>query len=69
MSIYRMIGGLCYVTGPLALGWLADVSSNETALLTTCGMFLVSCLLFALFALETRSRSRCEYPTRATPSR
>ncbi len=54
MSSYRMMADFGYVVGPLLLGWIADVFSSETSLVVTCGMFLGSCVLFALFAPEAR---------------
>ncbi|HEX2986628.1 MAG TPA: hypothetical protein VHS06_00405 [Chloroflexota bacterium] len=49
---YRM-ADLGYVVGPMLLGWLAAVSGNETSLLVTAAMFLVSRMLFAIFAPES----------------
>jgi MFS transporter, DHA1 family, multidrug resistance protein len=57
MSSYRMMADLGYVVGPMLLGWLADVSGNETSLLVTAVMFLVSGMLFALFAPESTRMS------------
>ncbi len=53
MSSYRMMADLGYVAGPMLLGWMADVSGNEMSLLVTAAMFLVSGVLFALFAPES----------------
>ena len=54
MSSYRMLADFGYVVGPLLLGWIADAFSSEASLFVTCGLFLGSCLLFALFAPEVR---------------
>ncbi len=58
MSSYRMVADLGYVVGPLLLGWIADGFSSEASLYVTCGLFLVSCALFTLFAPEARPESR-----------
>ena len=53
MSSFRMASEFGYVIGPLLLGWVSDLSSDEAALFTTAGIFAVTCALFALFAPET----------------
>lgn len=58
MSSYRMIADFGYVVGPMLLGWMADVSGSETSLFFTSGLFLVSCLLFGLFAPEVGPAAR-----------
>ena len=56
MSIFRMVSDFGYVVGPVALGWLADQAGGEFSLLATAVLFVISGLLFALFAPETKPR-------------
>jgi len=58
MSSFRMVSESGYIIGPLLLGWISDLFRSEVALFTTAGIFVVTSLLFALFAPETRKVRR-----------
>jgi DHA1 family multidrug resistance protein-like MFS transporter len=54
MSLYRAIGDLGFVIGPVFLGWLADIRGFDTPLLFTCLFLVVAASLFQAFAREPR---------------
>ncbi len=58
MSSFRMVSESGYIIGPLLLGWISDLFRSEAALFTTAGIFVVSTLLFALFAPEIRKLAK-----------
>lgn len=54
MGVYRTLGDVGYVVGPLAVGFLADRVSPSGALFAISGLFILIVLPFARFATETR---------------
>ncbi len=53
MSLFRMLGDIGYVIGPVGLGLITDIFGPATALAVCAGLLVASGLLFALFAPET----------------
>ena len=53
MSTYRMLGDVGYMLGPVALGFVTDVSGVETALAVAAALLVLVSLAFARFAPET----------------
>jgi multidrug resistance protein len=53
MGLYRAIGDLGFVIGPVLLGWLVDLRDFNLALWFNGGFLLLSALLFQLLAKET----------------
>ena len=56
MSLFRMLGDIGYVAGPIGLGLITDVYGPTVALIVCAGLLAASGLLFALFAPETWRR-------------
>ena len=54
MGLYRMLADTGYIVGPLGLGFAADVASAEAALIGTGILVILSGILFAALAPETR---------------
>lgn len=57
MGLYRAIGDLGFLVGPLALGWVADTSGYASALVTVSVLLAAALLPFALFAREHGDQS------------
>ncbi len=58
MSLFRMLGDIGYVAGPVSLGLITDFYGPTSALIVCAGLLATSGTLFAVFAPETwRSRS------------
>lgn len=55
MSLYRAIGDLGFVIGPVLLGWMADARGFDAPLLFTAVFFVVAASLFQILAKEHRS--------------
>jgi DHA1 family multidrug resistance protein-like MFS transporter len=55
MSLYRAIGDLGFVIGPVLLGWMADARGFDAPLLFTAVFFVVTAGLFQSLAKEPRS--------------
>ncbi len=53
MSLFRMLGDIGYVAGPIGLGLITDFYGPTIALIVCAGLLAASGLLFALFAPET----------------
>ena len=56
MSLFRMLGDIGYVAGPIGLGLITDFYGPTVALIVCAGLLAASGLLFALFAPETLRR-------------
>lgn len=54
MGLYRMLADTGYILGPLMLGFAADLASPESALIATGVMVILTGIMFALLAPETR---------------
>jgi MFS family permease len=61
-GLYRSVADLGYIAGPLLLGWLTDVAGYSAPLMITAALFLLSGVLFALFAPELHARTRADEP-------
>jgi MFS family permease len=55
MGLYRMLADTGYILGPLLLGFAADLASPEAALTATAVMVILSGIMFAILAPESRS--------------
>lgn len=60
MGVYRTLGDIGYVVGPLGVGFLADRFSAPGALFAIAGLVLLVVVPFGLFARETRRAPRTE---------
>lgn len=58
VSVFRMVGDIGYVVGPLLLGVVMDAAGADAALLLAGGMLVVAGLAFAALAPETYSARR-----------
>ncbi|MGH2351296.1 MAG: MFS transporter [Chloroflexota bacterium] len=58
LGMYRMLSDAGYVIGPALLGLVADRSGAPASLLAAAGIAIAAMLPFALFAPETRPRTR-----------
>jgi MFS transporter, DHA1 family, multidrug resistance protein len=56
ISVYRMMGDVGYVAGPLALGVISDTAGPVAALVVAAALLVASGGLFAAFAPETYRR-------------
>jgi MFS transporter, DHA1 family, multidrug resistance protein len=56
LGVYRAIGDLGFLTGPIALGWVADAAGYGSALMAGAGLLVAAVLPFAFFARERRDR-------------
>ncbi len=56
LGLYRAIGDLGFLVGPIALGWVADAAGYSSALIAVAGLLVAAVLPFALFATEHRGR-------------
>ena len=56
MSMYRMLGDLGYVVGPIALGLATDGFGPDATLVGTAILLTLAALLFAWRAPETYRR-------------
>lgn len=65
LGLYRAIGDLGFLTGPIVLGWVADASGYSSALVVVAVLLAATVLPFALFAQEhvDRSSAAPERPT------
>ncbi|MEM7406047.1 MAG: MFS transporter [Pseudomonadota bacterium] len=54
MSLFRMLGDMGYVVGPLMLGFIADLTSTNSAFLFGALMLAATGLLFGMLAPESR---------------
>jgi MFS family permease len=52
MGLYRAIGDLGFVTGPILLGWMADTKGYGFALWFNCLFLLVTIIVFHVLARE-----------------
>jgi MFS family permease len=55
IGAYRTFSDAGYIVGPILLGWLGGVAGFNAPLILTAALFVVSGLLFALFAPETHT--------------
>jgi predicted MFS family arabinose efflux permease len=53
MSMFRMLGDIGYVVGPIALGYIVDVQGPDTALILCTVLLVLIAAAFAKFAPET----------------
>ena len=53
MSMFRMLGDIGYVVGPIALGYIVDVQGPDTALILCTILLVLIAAAFAKFAPET----------------
>lgn len=53
MSMYRMLGDLGYVVGPIALGAATDLVGANTTLIATAALMVITAVVFARHAPET----------------
>jgi DHA1 family multidrug resistance protein-like MFS transporter len=53
MSMFRMLGDIGYVVGPIALGFIVDVSGTDVALILSAVLLVMIGAAFAKFAPET----------------
>lgn len=53
MSLFRMLGDIGYVAGPIGLGLVTDFYGPTAGLIVCAGLLAVSGMLFAAFAPET----------------
>ena len=53
MSMFRMLGDIGYVIGPIALGFIVDVQGPDTALILCTVLLVLIAAAFAKFAPET----------------
>ncbi len=60
MGLYRAIGDLGFLVGPITLGWVADTSGYPSALIVVAGLLAVTVVPFACFAREHRSAEAWE---------
>ncbi len=56
MGLFRTFSDLAMVGGPVALGWIAEISDYAWALYADAAVVLAGAVLFALFARETLRR-------------
>ncbi|MBM2832327.1 MAG: transporter [Dehalococcoidia bacterium] len=56
MGLLRTFGDIGYFVGPVLLGWIADRSGNESALLVNAGLLILVMVLLAVAAKETVTR-------------
>jgi MFS transporter, DHA1 family, multidrug resistance protein len=54
LGLYRAIGDLGFLIGPIALGWVADIRGYSAALVVVAAVLGATVLPFALFAREHR---------------
>lgn len=54
MGLYRAIGDLGYVIGPVLLGWLADTRGFSFSLIFNALFLLVAIIIFQIFAKEPK---------------
>ncbi len=59
MGVYRTIGDVGMSVGPVLLGWISDKSGYNAALWMNAALYMLVAAAFAVFARETRPRSRC----------
>jgi hypothetical protein len=53
MSMFRMLGDIGYVVGPIALGYIVDVQGPDTALILCTVLLVLIAAAFAKLAPET----------------
>jgi MFS family permease len=53
MSLFRMLGDIGYVAGPIGLGLVADFYGPEAGLIVCAALLVASGVAFALYAPET----------------
>jgi MFS family permease len=53
MSLFRMLGDIGYVAGPIGLGLVTDFYGPATGLAVSAGLLVASGIAFGLFAPET----------------
>ena len=59
MSLFRMVGDIGYVVGPIILGLIVDWYSPEISLIVASGLLILMGILFSILAPETyRGRKR-----------
>ena len=54
MSLFRTLGDMGYVVGPIALGFIADTAGTTSAFMLSAALLVVIGLIFGLYAPETR---------------
>jgi MFS-type transporter involved in bile tolerance (Atg22 family) len=53
MSLFRMLGDIGYVVGPILLGFIVDVQGMDSALYLSTFLLVAIGIAFARFAPET----------------
>jgi MFS family permease len=56
LGLYRAIGDLGFLIGPIAMGWVSDAAGYSSALIAAAGLLVAAVLPFAFFAREHRDR-------------
>jgi MFS family permease len=56
IGVYRAVGDLGFLLGPIALGWVADTAGYSAALVAVAVVLVAAVVPFAFFAREHRDR-------------
>ncbi len=65
MGLYRSFGDIGFVAGPILLGWIADLTSFGTSMVSNAAMLLAVGVVLMVVAKETAGRRRPASPKAA----
>jgi MFS family permease len=58
MGLYRTVSDIGFVTGPVLLGWMADLNGFTLPILFNAALILLTALIFFFWAKEPSLRRR-----------